>query len=119
MPAQRDRSWCVFAASAVIVAALIASIDRSATAQSSTTTVRLSPQDTFININTTSYGASDRLTTYTWPDNRVANAILMKVDLSGIPAGATIQQATLNLALVESDASADAAYTVTAHKLTR
>src|SRR5205823_6323730 len=83
------------------------------------TTVRLAPQDTSININTTNYSTSTTLTTYTWPDNRVANAILMKFDLSSLPAGATVQQAALNLALVESDATADATYTITANKLAK
>ena len=38
--------------------------------------------------------------TYTWPDNQVANAILMKFDLSAIPTGAAVTDATLRLALV-------------------
>src|SRR5205085_673906 len=50
-------------------------------------------------------------------DRQVANAILMKFDISSIPAGATVQQATLGLALVGSDATADATYTVTVHKV--
>src|SRR5438045_8161232 len=54
--------------------------------------VRLTPQDTSINVNATNYSTSTTLTTYTWPDNRVANAILMKFDVSSLPAGATVQQ---------------------------
>jgi hypothetical protein len=55
--------------------------------------------------------------TFTWPDHQVANAILMKFDLSGLPAGAVVHQATVSLALVESDAAPEATYTVTAHKV--
>ncbi len=85
---------------------------------STPTTVRLSPAaDTFININTSVYNTSTTLNTYTFPANRTANASLMKFVLSGIPAGAVIQSATLNLALVEADATADATYSVAVHKL--
>jgi len=79
--------------------------------------VRLSPQDTSIVLNTTNYSTDPRLLTFTWPDYQPANAILMKFDLSSLPAGAVVQQATLYLALVESDATVDATYTVTAHKM--
>jgi Bacterial Ig domain len=78
---------------------------------------RLSPQDTSLVLNATNYSADTRLMTFTWPDRQVANAILMKFDFSALPAGAIVQQATLYLALVESDATADATYTVTAHKI--
>jgi hypothetical protein len=82
-----------------------------------TTSVRLSPQDTFLNLNATNYSTGARLTTYTWPDNQVANAIVMKFDVSALPPGATIEEARLNVALVQSDLSLDFTYTVTAHKL--
>ena len=50
-----------------------------------------SPQDTSLNVNATNYsGDAVLLTTYTWPDNRAANAVLMKFDLSSLPAGAFI-----------------------------
>jgi hypothetical protein len=77
----------------------------------------LAPEDTFINVDATNYSTSPRLHTYTWPDNRVANAILMKFDLAGIPAGAVVEEATLHLALVESDGAPEGTYTVTAHKV--
>ncbi|MCP3690173.1 MAG: DUF5011 domain-containing protein, partial [Gammaproteobacteria bacterium] len=77
----------------------------------------LSPQDTYLNINTTIYANSQTLNTYTWPDNTSANAILMKYDLSSIPNGANIQEATLYLSLVESDSTSDSTYTITAHKI--
>jgi hypothetical protein len=78
---------------------------------------RLSPQDTSLVVNATNYSTDTRLMTYTWSDHQVANAILMKFDLSGIPAGAVVQAATLYLALVESDGAPEATYTVTAHKV--
>jgi len=82
------------------------------------TTVVLKPlADTSIILNTSVNNTATTLNTYTWPANKIANAILMKFDLSGIPQGATIQSATLNLSLVESDATADATYTITAHKI--
>jgi hypothetical protein len=77
----------------------------------------LAPQDTSLNLNATNYSGDTTLTTYTWPDNQIANAILMKFDLSSVPAGAVVQQATLNLALVQSDTAAAATYTVTANKV--
>ena len=77
----------------------------------------LSPQDTHLNLNTTNYSTGSILGTYTWPDNKVANAILMKFNLSALPAGTVVQEATLHLALVESDKATDPTYTVTAHKV--
>ena len=77
----------------------------------------LTPQDTFLGINSSNYAAATRLGTYTWPNRRVANAILMRFDLAGLPAGAEVQEATLHLALTESDARAEATYAVTAHKV--
>ena len=79
--------------------------------------VQLSPADTSINLNTTNYSTSTTLTTYTWPDQRVANAVLMKFDVSSLPAGAIVQDAKLNLALTASDSSGDPTYTVSAHKI--
>ncbi|PYQ38282.1 MAG: hypothetical protein DMF77_24570, partial [Acidobacteria bacterium] len=81
------------------------------------TVVTLSPEDTFININATNESTNTRLMTYTWPDHEVANAILMKFDLSVIPASAVVTDARLQLALVEADATADSIYTITAHKV--
>src|SRR5207247_9625029 len=77
----------------------------------------LDPQDTFIGLDATNQSTNARLMTYTWPDYRVANAILMKFDLSAIPSAAVVTDATLQLALVTSDAAAENTYTVTAHKL--
>jgi hypothetical protein len=77
----------------------------------------LSPQDTSLNLNATNFSTEPLLLTYTWPDNQVANAILMTFDLSGLPAGAVVQQATLQLALVEADGAVEATYIVAAHKI--
>ena len=80
-------------------------------------TVLLNPEDTSLNLNTTNYSGATTLTTYTWPDRHVANAIVMKFDLSSLPGGAVVQDATLTLGLLESDATADPAYVVSAHKI--
>jgi hypothetical protein len=80
-------------------------------------TVLLSPTDTYLNTNKKNYVTSTTLATYTWPDNKVANAILMKFDMSALPAGALVSEAVLQLALVDSDTSADETYFVSAHKV--
>jgi Big-like domain-containing protein len=77
----------------------------------------LAPQDTFLNIDTTNYSNTATLATYTWPDHQTANAILMKFDLSALPVGAVVTEATLQLALVDTDLAAESTYTVTAHKV--
>lgn len=78
---------------------------------------RLVPQDTSLLLNATNYSAHGVLMTYTWPDRRVANAAVLKFDLSSLPSGAVVHDATLRLALVESDAALVSTYTVTAHKI--
>ena len=80
-------------------------------------TVTLTPQDTYLNLDSVNYSTAPLLATYTWPDARVANTVVMKFDLSSLPAGTAIQEATLHLALVESDGVADT-YAVGAHKIT-
>src|SRR5439155_12180555 len=67
--------------------------------------------------NTIANGSSGELRTYTWPANKVANAILMKFDLTSVPSGSTIQSASLGLSLTEADATTDATYTATVHKV--
>jgi hypothetical protein len=79
--------------------------------------VTLAPQDTFLNLDTTNQSTNTQLMTYTWPDNKVANAILMKFDLSSVPAGATVTDATLQVALLASDAKPETTYTITANKV--
>ena len=79
--------------------------------------VRLNPQDTSLNIDANNYSSHANLWAYTWPDYQPANAILLKFDIPALPSGARVDEAKLHLALVQSDASADAGYTMTAHKI--
>jgi hypothetical protein len=72
-------------------------------------------QDTFININQDVNVANDTLNTYTWPRNKPANAVLLKFDLSQLPAGAQIQSAILTL--YQTKAGGDDTYDVSVHKL--
>jgi hypothetical protein len=83
------------------------------------TTITLAPaSDTFINIDAGNNSTSTALMTYTWPAGSSANAILMKFDLSGIPAGATIQSAALNLYLIDSDTNASyPVYNLSLHRI--
>jgi hypothetical protein len=104
------------AADATPAAALLSG---AAGAALSDVTLTLAPQDTFIKLDTSTQAANATLAVYTWPDNKPANAVLMKFDLSSIPAGAVVTDATLQLSLTGSDATSDATYTVTAHKLRR
>ncbi|MCI5142752.1 MAG: hypothetical protein D3909_13715, partial [Candidatus Electrothrix sp. ATG1] len=72
-------------------------------------------QDTFINLNTENNVTSQQLHTYTWPDNTVANAILMKIDLSQLPKGAQVQSASLQL--YATNAGGDSDYDISIHKI--
>src|SRR2546430_9443090 len=86
---------------------------RASAAAASPSTATISPSgDTRINDDATNYSTDTILTVYTWPDDSIANAIIMKFDFGGIPAGATISSATLNLYLHSSDATTDATYTI-------
>src|SRR5213080_3641827 len=81
-------------------------------------TAVISPSgDTYLNINAVNAAGEPTLNLYTWPDNKIANAVVMKFDLASIPAGSTISSATLNLNLVESDGMTEPTYTVSAHKI--
>ncbi len=73
--------------------------------------------DTFLNLDAVNYAVASKLSLYTWPDDTIANAIVMKFDLASIPAGSAISRATLNLYLAESDATPDATYTATVHQI--
>lgn len=59
-------------------------------------------QDSFININYDVNATKTTLNTYTWPANKPANAIMMKWDVSALPANAQIQSATLSLYMTGS-----------------
>ncbi|MCG3113119.1 MAG: fibronectin type III domain-containing protein [Candidatus Manganitrophus sp. SB1] len=87
-------------------------------AASQSATVAISPAaDTYLNVDAGVNSTEPTLNTYTWPANRIANTVLMKFNLSGIPAGAIIESATLNLSLVEADTEAESTYTVAVHKM--
>ena len=77
---------------------------------------RLPAIDTTLTLNPRNYSTDPTLRTYTWPDRRIANAAVLKFDLSAVPAGAVVHEATLQLTLVESDAAAET-YVVSAHKI--
>jgi len=83
-------------------------------------TVLLMPiSDTTINLDAVNYSTSAQLNTYTWPAGFAANAMLMKFDLSGIPEGAKIVSATLDLYLMESDANTSyTGYNLSLHRIT-
>src|SRR5438034_1489006 len=54
-------------------------------------TAVISPSgDTYLNINAVNAAGEPTLNLYTWPDNKIANAVVMKFDLASIPAGSTI-----------------------------
>jgi hypothetical protein len=84
----------------------------------SPSTTTISPNgDTWLGLDAVSYASDTSLNVYTWPDNKIANAIVMKFDFAGIPAGSAITSATLNLYLDSSDATIDPTYTVTVHQI--
>ena len=75
-------------------------------------------QDTFINLNTDINFSSDALNTYTWPEDQVANAIIMKVALAAIPTGAQVQSAVLYVYMNGvSETGCDDLYDVSVHKI--
>ena len=80
-------------------------------------TLLLEPEDTYLNLDTTNYSDAPLLSTYTWPAYSVGNAILMKFNLSALPSGAQVDEATLYLSLVDRDATPETSYTVSAHKV--
>ncbi|HET9271332.1 MAG TPA: Ig-like domain-containing protein, partial [Vicinamibacterales bacterium] len=82
-----------------------------------TSHVLITPDDTYLNLDGTNYSQSDILATYTWPDNQVANAIVMKFNLSAVPVGAVVTGAALHLALVDADRAPEPTYSVGVHKI--
>ena len=87
--------------------------DRPSFAPLSPGTATLSPTaDTWIKIDSTNYSTDTMLGVYTWPSNKIANATLMKFDLSSIPAGSVISAATLNVYVIGYDSTGDLTYTV-------
>jgi hypothetical protein len=75
-------------------------------------------EDTQINIDSNNYSTDTQLNTYTWPTNSIANAILIKWDLSSIPAGSTIINASLSLYLQGYEGTGgDDLYDISVHKV--
>ncbi|MCI5165731.1 MAG: fibronectin type III domain-containing protein [Candidatus Electrothrix sp. GM3_4] len=72
-------------------------------------------QDTYINLNDENNILNQQLNTYTWPENKVANAILMKIDLAQLPKRARVQSASLQL--YASEAGGDSEYNISVHKI--
>ena len=72
-------------------------------------------KDTYINLNDEVNAGQNRLNTYTWPADMPANAILLKFDLTQLPATAQIQKAILTL--YQAEAGGDETYDVSAHKI--
>lgn len=72
-------------------------------------------QDTFIKMKEENNIANQQLNTYTWPENMVANAIIMKIDLAQLPKGVQVQSASLYL--YASEAGGDSVYDISAHKI--
>jgi hypothetical protein len=79
--------------------------------------VLLMPDDTYLNLDGANYSGSEILATYTWPDYQVANAIVMKFDLSAVPAGSVVTGAALHLALLDADLGPEATYAVGVHRI--
>ncbi len=81
-------------------------------------TLWLTPADTSIDIFGANYVNDTRLYTYTYPANRIGQAIVMKFDLSQIPAGAVIESAALEMHLIEMDGyTGEPNYNVTLHQI--
>src|SRR5256885_9251571 len=87
-----------------------------ASAQASTAVIGPSG-DTFLGLDAANHSTNTLLAVYTWPNDTIANAIVMKFSLASIPAGSTISSAILSLYLTQTDATTDPTYTVTAHNI--
>lgn len=75
-------------------------------------------EDTYMDINSTVFTSSSALNVYTWPALKPANAIIMKWNLSALPANAIIQSATLYLYMDQMEATGgDALYEMPVHAL--
>jgi len=74
-------------------------------------------EDTYMNAGDPDGNRSTvtQLKTYTWPTDTIANATIIKWDLSAIPTDATVIEATLYLYLVE--AGGDSTYDMGVHKI--
>ncbi|MHC4739706.1 MAG: DNRLRE domain-containing protein, partial [Planctomycetota bacterium] len=74
-------------------------------------------EDTYVNVGDpdTNKSTITQLKTYTWPTDTVANATIIKWDLSSIPTDATVTEATLYLYLVVT--GGDSTYNMGVHKM--
>lgn len=82
------------------------------------TVIDLTPLDTTLMTDATNYSGAEWLKVETFPADRVSAAILMKFNLSQIPANATIQSAVLSLVVTEVDAKGnDPNYRVALHQI--
>ncbi|MHC4396058.1 MAG: InlB B-repeat-containing protein [Planctomycetota bacterium] len=63
----------------------------------------------------TNFSSDVQLNTYTWPDNVIANDIIIKWDLSAIPPDATVTEATLYL--YQTGSGEDLLYDLPVHKI--
>ncbi|MFW6283332.1 MAG: DNRLRE domain-containing protein, partial [Minisyncoccales bacterium] len=73
-------------------------------------------KDTFININTENLSQETTLNTYTWPENEIANAILMKADLSDLSSDIT-NIISAKLYLYQTDSGGDSNYDLSVHRI--
>lgn len=72
-------------------------------------------EDTYLKIDTSANATSTVLNTYTWPATKPANAIIMKWNLSALPANAQIQSAILTLNMTAG--GGDALYEIPVSKI--
>jgi hypothetical protein len=78
----------------------------------------LAPEDTSLTLDAKAQDDNPVLSASTWPDHQVASAILMKFDLARLPPAAVVHEATLHLALIDSDGAEVPTYSISAHKVT-
>ena len=78
-------------------------------------------EDTFIDVGTPDQNHVNdaHLNTYTWPVNTIANAIVIKWDISAIPVSATVTSASLQLYMDSmEETGGDNTYDVSVHRIT-
>jgi hypothetical protein len=77
-------------------------------------------QDTYVDAGqpTVNFSADSTIRTYTWPTNTAANRIIIKWDLSNIPRGATIHDATLSVYMYGTEGTGgDDNYDLLVHRI--
>jgi hypothetical protein len=73
--------------------------------------------DTWIALAAGPYASAPTLEVRTWPNYTVGRAALLQFDLGAVPAGATLQAATIKLTLVDTDAEAPPTYRISLHQI--